>query len=212
MNQRNNNNQQILCCPPMTAESELLKKLKPILLSGVFFYFVFLFLDLFFLDNYNLFLYIVLILCLIFLTVNRCFLVFQFYTLATIFLIFGTALPSLGIIIQCEFKKESKTKDTVKFLIYIILMVFSCILYYFCFEGYKEMRYLFQSMIIGNPQAIPSYMSGLMINTNQQNNNYYDNNDDNNYDNNNNYRNNNNSNNNQGYQAFSGTGYRVGGN
>ena len=207
MNQQNNNNQQAFCCPPMTEESELLKKLKPFLITGIIFYSVLIFLDLFYLNNYNLFLYMVLTLCLTFLAFNRCFLIFQFYTLATIFLIFGTALPCLGIIIQCKFEKDDTTEDIIKFLIYLIIMVFSCILYYFCFEGYKEMRYLFQNMMANNPMAIPGYMSGLIVNTNQQNNNYYGNNDGNNY---NNYNNNNN--NNQGYQAFSGTGYRVGGN
>ena len=198
-NNNNNQQQQVLCCPPMTEESELLKKLKPFLFSGICFYGVLFFLDICYLDDYNLFLYMVLVLSLVFLAINRCFLVFQFYTLATIFLLFGTALPNLGIIIQCEFKKDNTTDGVIKFLIYLATIVFTCILYYFCFKGYKEMRYLFQNMISTNPQAIPGFMGGLMINTNQQNN-YYGNNDGNNYSN------------NQGYQPFSGQGYRVGGN
>ena len=208
MSQQNNdnNNQQFLCCPPMTEETALLKKIKPLLLSGVCFYFILLFLDILYLEDYNLFLYTYLIICLGLLAFNRCFLVFHFYSIATIFLLFGTALPSAGIIIQCKFKKDKTSDDVIKFLIYLSTIVFTCILYYFCFKGYREMKYLFENMISSNPQAIPSYMGGLMINTNQQNYNY-GNNDGNNY---NNYNNNNN--NTRGYQAFSGRGYRVGGN
>ena len=201
-NNNNNQQQQLLCCPPMTEESELLKKLKPLLFSGIIFYFVLFFLDFSYLKDYNLFLYMVLMITLVFLAINRCFLVFHYYTLATIFLLFGTALPKLGIIIQCKFdiEDDSTADSVIKFLIYLATIVFTCVLYYFCFKGYKEMKYLFQNMISTNPQAVPSYigMGGLLINTNQQNN--YGNNDGNNY------------NSNQGYQPFSGQGHRVGGN
>ena len=199
------------CCPPMTEESEVLKKLKPILTAGIIVYCLLLALDIFLLKDGNFFFYIFFIFAVSFLLFNRCFIIFQFYTLGFIFLIFGTAIPGAGIIVQKGDLKLNKTKEIIKFCIYISIIIFSIIFYYFSFEAYKEMRYLFMMRSSSNPQSIPSYMvSGPSIsNNNNYNSNYAYR--TNNNDNNNDSNNNNNNKNTKGFKAFSGKGYRVGG-
>ena len=197
------------CCPPMTEESDVLKKLKPILTIGLVVYCILLVLDLCLLNNGNFLFFLFFIFAVSFLIYNRCFIIFQFYTLACIFLIFGTALPEAGIIIQKEKLNIKESKEIVKFCIYVFIIIFSIIFYYFTFEAYKEMKYLFETRAASNPQLIPSYMvSGQSPSNNSNSNSNYvyrrnDNNDDNN--------NNNNNKQNKGFKAFSGKGYKVGG-
>ena len=197
------------CCPPMTEESDILKKLKPILTVGIVVYCALFVLDLSLLYDGNFFFYLFFIFAVCFLIYNRCFIIFQFYTLGCIFLIFGTALPRAGIIIQNNDLKNSL--DIIRFSIYIFIIIFSIIFYYFSFEAYKEIRYLYLNRSASNPQLNPYMITGPSLSNNNYNNNNY-NNSNNDYRRNNN--DNNNSNNNsqtKGFKAFSGKGYKVGG-
>ena len=210
MNERNNNEENFACCcKPITEESEELKKIKPILIGGLFIYLGLLFLDIFYIKNGLLFNYLFLILCIYFLTFNRCFMIFPIYTLFSIYLVLGNSLPIFGLIIQNKFDYPSKTDAIIIFLIEAFIMVFSCFIFYMGFNAYKEIRYLFEMRVANNPSLIPSYMA---TNANQSNNNYYASNNNNyNNNNNNNYNSNNNNKQNKGFKAFSGKGYAVGG-
>ena len=194
------------CCQAMTEESEELKKLKPMLTGGIIIYAVLIFVDLFYLKDYILFDYLFLLLFLCFLTYNRCYLIFQIYTLFSLFLVFGTAVPGFGKIIQNKFGKQSLVDAIIKFCIYIFIIIFSCFIFYIGFNAYKEIRSLFEARIQNNPQLIPSYMAANSYqSTVNRGNNYNSNNR--NSDNNNNSNNNKN----KGFKAFSGKGYTVGG-
>ena len=215
MNEQNDNQENFACCcQPMTEESEEFKKIKPMLITGLFIYIGLLFLDIFYLRDNNLFDYLFLIICIYCLIFNKCFMIFPIYTLFSMYLVLGTSLPGLGIIVQTKFKKPKTTEAIIIFFIYFFIIFFSCFIFYISFNAYKEIRYLFEMKIANNPNLIPSYMA---TNTTQSNNNYYgsNNNYNSNYNNNNynngNYNNNNNNNQNKGFKAFSGKGYTVGG-
>ena len=207
MNDQNNQEDIGCCCPPMTDESDELKKAKPFLIGGIIIYSVLLILDIIYLDNYNLITYLLLIITLSFFTFNRCFMVFQLFTIISIFLIFGTSIPGMGIIIQIGFKNPDLTVNIIFFIIYLFIIVATCFIFYIGFNAYKEMRYLFEQRVSGNPHLIPSYMAS---NNQGESGNNYD--DGNNYNNNsNNNYNNQNQNSHKGFKAFSGKGYTVGG-
>ena len=198
-----NQNESVCCCPPMAEESEPFKKLKPILIGGIICYIVLLLVDIFYLYDDEFVTFIILIMTLCFLTFNRCFMVFPWYTLFSILLVFQSAIPGCGVIIQNKFENESKSKCILKFVIYIFMIIFSGCIFYFGFTAYKEAKYCFEQRIASNPQLIPSYM--VARNNNDYNNNYNSNNNSNN-----NYNNNNQSSN-RGFVPFSGRGYAVGG-
>ena len=194
------------CCPPMTQDSEELKKIKPIQTIGVFIYIGMLILDICYLKNYDLVTYIILILTLSFFTFNRCFVLFQFFTLICIFLIFQTGIPGMGIQIQTLFQEPNIMEAIILFFIYLFIVVASCIIFFFGFNAYKEMNSLYEQRISANPQLIPSYMANYQGDSGNNYNNY----GGNNY--NNNQNNNQSSSSNKGFKAFSGKGYVVGGN
>ena len=187
----NNNQNQISCCQEIVEDNDVIKKIKPILNLGIVIYIIILFVDLFYLDTRNFGSYIFLTLALYLLSFNKCFYIFQFYTIISILLVFDTIIPKIGIIIQIKFRNG--TDSIIKFGIYMFILIFSVFIFYFSFVGYKEMRYLFNQRG-GTSPLIPSYMPS---NTN-------------NYNSNNNSINNNNKSNSGGFKAFSGKGYRVG--
>ena len=208
------------CCQPLTDENDELKKIKPILVGGIIIYIVLLFLDIIYLYDNNLFTYLMLILSLSFFTFNRCYILFQWFTIIAIFLIFETAIPGMGIRIQTGFNNPSLLEAVINFVIYFFILASTCFIFFFGFVAYKEMKYLFEATVAGNPSLIPSYMA---VNYQGGNGNNYGNNY-NYYSGGNNRRNNNNDDDsednnkrkkskpNKGFTAFSGKGYTVGGN
>ena len=192
MNQpiENNNQDQVSCCQPMVEENDVIKKIKPILKLGIIIYIILTFVDLFYLYTENFFSYIFLSLALFLLSHNKCFFIFQLYTIFSILLVFGTIIPHVGIIIQTNFVNGANS--IIRFCIFIFIIIFSVFIFYFSFVAYKEIKYLL-SQRVGGPQLIPSYMAPNV----------------NNYSSNNN-SNNNNQNKSGGFKAFSGKGYVVG--
>ncbi len=191
----NNNQDQVLCCQPLVEENEELKKLKPFMNAGLIVYIILLVVDLFLLDTRNLMTYLFLCLSVFMMSFNKCFTIFEWYTLFSIILVFGTVIPQIGIIIQIKFRGNN---NIIIFCIDIFILFFSIFIFYFLFLAYKEMKYLFHMKISNSPNLIPGYMSN-----NAQTN-------SNSYNNTNNYNNNNNNNGNSGFKPFSGKGYRVG--
>ena len=215
----NNQEESGCCCQPLTDENDELKKIKPILIGGIIIYTVLLFLDIFYLYDNNLITYLILILSLSFFTFNRCYILFQWFTIIAIFLIFETAIPGMGIRIQTGFKSPSLLEAVINFVIYFFILASTCFIFFFGFVAYKEMKYLFETRIAGNPSLIPSYMAanyqGGNGNNYGNNYNYYsggnnrrnNNNDDDSEDNNKRKK----SKPNKGFTPFSGKGYTVGG-
>ena len=203
------NNQEIgCCCQPLTDESDELKKMKPILFGGIIIYTVLLFVDIAYLGDNNLMTYLFLVLILCFFTFNRCFLLFQWFTIISLFLIFGTSIPGMGIIIQTGFQSPDTIEAIIIFIIYLFIIVATCFIFFIGFNSYKEMRYLYEQKISGNPHLIPSYMAsnyqGESGNNYGGGNNYTSNSINKNY-------NNQNQSSKKGFKAFSGKGYTVGG-
>ncbi len=194
MNQPNENDNQgqVSCCQPMVEENDVIKKIKPLLNIGIMIYIVLTFVDLFYLVTGNFLSYLFLTLALFFLSHNKCFFIFQLYTIFSILLVFGTIIPNVGIIIQINFQNGSD--DVIRFCIFIFIIIFSVFIFYFSFVAYKEIKYLF-SQRAGGPQLVPSYMAPNVNNYNSHNNNS---------------NNNNNQNKSGGFKAFSGKGYVVG--
>ena len=180
------------CCAPMVEESETLKKLKPVLIGGIVIYSILLFLDLIYLGNMLLMDYALIILCLTLMTVNRCYLAFHYYTFLSILLVFSYIFPKCGIIIQLGFPNS---KAIIEFCIQLFTIIFSVLIFYFGFDAYKEMKYLFINKIVSNPQ-LAGFTSGYP----QVENNYSTNSN-----------NNNSKQSKSNFKAFSGKGYRVGG-
>ena len=202
MDSSNNNQENLTCCTPLTEESDSLKHLKPMLIIGLFVYFGIIFLDLFYLGDFQLFEYSFLCIMLYFFIVNRCFMIFPMITILLIYNVVGIALPNLGVIVQNKFEKSSKADSIIKFIIYFFMIIFNCFLFYIGFNAYKEIFYLLKNRIQNNPNLIPSYMAG---NGQYNNNNNYNGNSGYNYN-----ANNNNNNQSKGFKAFSGKGYVVG--
>ena len=197
MNEPNsdNNQDQVFCCQPMVEESEKLKKLKPIINAGILVYVIILIVDLLYLNTRHLMTYLCLCVFLCLMSFNKCFVIFQIYTIISIILVFGTVIPHIGIIIQIKFNGSD---SIVVFCINIFILCFSIVIFYFLFLAYKEMKYLFSIKIDNSSSLIPSYMSSN-DQTNSNRNNYT-----------NNYTNNNNKKGNSGFKPFSGKGTRVG--
>ena len=196
MNSQNNANEEgCCCCGPMMQETEEFKRLKPYLISGIFFYAVLLCLDIFYLGDSNLFYYIILLTCLCFFTFNRCFILLDLYTFLSILLIFIVAIPKIGIIAQKKFRyKGDMSGSFLIFFIYIFVIIFSCFIFYNMFLAYKDLKYNFMSGMGSTPGITPSYMATQNMTSSE---NYSSNN-------------NNNSGQKKGFKAFSGKGYRVG--
>ena len=187
------------CCRPMMEENDELKKYKPILIAGIIIYSVVCLLDSFYLSNWNLFSYVLLIVCLCLMIFNRCYIAFQFYTLLSVIMLFQVIIPNIGIPLQSKFKSENAWGS---FVIYLITFIFYFFYFYYAFKAYKEMKYIFTSNMGNRPQLSNDYV--------QSNNDSYG------YGygysgNNNNYNSNNNTSSTGGFKAFSGKGYTVGG-
>ena len=187
----NDNQDQVLCCQPLVEENDAIKKIKPILNTGLIIYIILLFVDLFYLNTRNLGTYIFLSVSLYLLSFNKCFLIFHMYTIVSILLVFSTIIPYIGIIIQVKFGSSSDI--VIKFCIFVFIVIFSFFIFYFSFVGYREMRY--QYIQRGDrPQFASNYRAPNIANNANYNNN----------------NSNNNTNNRGGFKAFSGKGYRVG--
>ena len=119
------------CCQPLTDENDELKKIKPILIGGIIIYTVLLFLDIIYLYDNNLITYLMLILSLSFFTFNRCYILFQWFTIIAIFLIFETAIPGMGIRIQTGFKSPSLLEAVINFVIYFFILASTCFIFFF---------------------------------------------------------------------------------
>ena len=185
MNEPNsdNNQDQALCCQSLVDDNDKIKKLKPILNAGILIYFIILVVDLLYLNTRNLITYLFLCLCVCMMSFNKCFLIFQMYTIISIILVFGTVIPCIGIIIQIKFEGSN---TIIIFCINIFILIFSIFIFYYLFVAYKEMKYLFNNKINSSPN--------LISNTNNTNN----------------YNNNNNKKGSSGFKPFSGKGTRVG--
>ena len=200
MNEPNDNSQDnILCCQSIIDENNSIKRFIPIINQGIIIYVIILIVDLLYLNTNNLGYYLFLIFCLSLLSFNKLFLVLHVYTIISIYLIFGTIIPRIGIIIQIKFKNGSD--DVIQFCFYFFIIIFSIFYFYFLFIYYKEIKCLFNNRIVDDHHIIPTDIS-----PNNTDNNIYN-------ENNNNSNNNNNQNNqkkNREFKAFSGKGYRVG--
>ena len=184
------------CCPPFVEENDSLKKMKPVLIGGLVIYSILLILDLFYMGGRLLFEYLLIIVCLSFMIFNRCYLAFHYYTFLSIIIVFSYCLPLCGVIIQNIFDIKG---GIILFCINVFILIFSLAFFYFGFQAYKEMKYLFVNRSGSSPQ-----LAGFTSEYPQSDSNY----GSNNYSSNNN---NSNQNKSKGFKAFSGKGYTVGG-
>ena len=198
--QENNEDSGGCCCRPLIEETDSIKKLKPILIAGIIIYTIVLFLDIFYIRGANLFSYVIIILFLCFMVFNRCYMVFPFYVIFSIILLFQVVIPGFGVPLQSKFEGD---RAVGAFVIYLFLFIFFFVYFYFGFKAYKEMNYVFLEKMRNAPQMGNQYAANFI----QSNNNY---NNENNYGS-NNYNYNNNPPSSQGFKAFSGKGYTVGG-
>ena len=181
------------CCPPFVEENDSLKKMKPVLIGGLVIYSILLIVDLFFIGGRLAIDYLFIIICLSFMIFNRCYLAFHYYTFLSIIIVFSYCLPLCGIIIQNKFEID---RGIAFFCINLFILIFSIVFFYFAFQAYKEMKYLFMNRSGSSPQ-LAGFTSGYPQS-------------DSNYGN-SNYNSNQNQNQSKGFKAFSGKGYTVGG-
>ena len=186
------------CCAPFVEENDTLKKMKPILIGGLVIYSILFIVDLLFLGGRLLFNYICIIVCLSLMIFNRCFCAFYYYTFLTIIIVCSYCIPIIGLIIQNLFDIPGAIQV---FCINVFLLIFSVAFFYFSFQAYKEMKYLYMNRSGSSPQ-LAGFTSGYP----QSDANYGSN-----ISNSNSNSNNNNSNSKKGFKAFSGKGYTVGG-
>ena len=183
------------CCAPFVEENDALKKMKPVLIGGLVIYCILIILELFFSSGRLTINYLFVILCLSLMIFNRCYLAFHFYTILSIIIVFSYCLPICGLIIQNEFEIPGAIPA---FCINLFILIFSVVFFYFGFQAYKEMKYLFMNRAGMSPQ-LAGFTSGYA----QSDTNYSSNSSNSN--------NNSNQNKNKGFKAFSGKGYTVGG-
>ena len=183
------------CCAPFVEENDALKKMKPVLIGGLVIYCILIILELFFSSGRLTINYLLVILFLSLMIFNRCYLAFHFYTLLSIIIVFSYCLPICGLIIQNEFEIPGAIPA---FCINLFILIFSVVFFYFGFQAYKEMKYLFMNRSGSSPQ-LAGFTSGYA----QSDTNYGSNSSNSN--------NNSNQNKNKGFKAFSGKGYTVGG-
>ena len=183
------------CCAPFVEENDALKKMKPVLIGGLVIYCILIILELFFSSGRLTINYLFVILCLSLMIFNRCYLAFHFYTLLSIIIVFSYCLPICGLIIQNEFVIPGAIPA---FCINLFILIFSVVFFYFGFQAYKEMKYLFMNRAGMSPQ-----LAGFTSEYAQSDTNYGSNTSNSN--------NNSNQNKNKGFKAFSGRGYTVGG-
>ena len=102
MNEPNsdNNQDQVLCCQSLVDDNDKIKKLKPILNAGILIYFIILVVDLLYLNTRNLITYLFLCLCVCMMSFNKCFLIFQLYTIISITI--------LDYIIRIKYLRKNK--------------------------------------------------------------------------------------------------------
>ena len=195
----NNEETGCCCCRPLMEETESIKKFKPILIGGIVVYTIVLFLDLFYLNGFNLFSYALIITFLCLMTFNRCHIAFTYYTIFSILLLFQNIIPGFGVPAQSNFPTS---KSIGAFVIYLFMFIFYFVFFYFAFQAYKEMKYVFINNLSNRPQLGNQFSADFIQGSN--NNNYG--NSGSSYN-----TNNNNSSSSGGFKAFSGRGYAVGG-
>ena len=183
------------CCGPFVEENDALKKMKPVLVGGLVIYIILLILDLFFNGSRLAIDYLLIIVCLSLMIFNRCYLGFYYYTFLSIIIVFSNCLPICGIVIQNIFDLD---RAVVIFAINLFIIIFSIAFFYFGFQAYKEMKYLFMNRTGMSPQ-LAGFTSG------------YPQSDSNYGSNSSNSNNNSSQNKSKGFKAFSGKGYTVGG-
>ena len=196
----NNEETGCCCCKPLMEETEEIKKFKPILVGGIVVYTIVLFLDLFYLNGFNLFSYALIITFLCLMVFNRCYMAFTYYTIFSVIMLFQNIIPGFGVPLQANFPTN---KSIGAFVIYLFMFIFYFIFFYFAFKAYKEMKYVFINKMSNMPQLANQFGGDFV----QGSNNYNYGNSGSNY--NSNY--NNNSSSSGGFKAFSGRGYAVGG-
>ena len=200
-NDDDNNNAETgcCCCPIITEETEEIKKYKPFLIGGIIIYIIMLFLDLFYLSGVSLFSYGMIIFFLCLMVVNRCYMIFIYYTFFSLIMLFQTIIPGFGVPLQSGFPND---KSIGAFVIYLFMFIFYFAFFYFAFKAYKEMKYTHLNSMRNRPQLSNGLQTDFMQN------NYYGNNYGGNYGN---SGNNNPPPSSGGFKAFSGKGYAVGG-
>ena len=153
----NNNNQEAggCCCQPLMAENETMKKMKPILIAGIIIYGIVGCLDTFYLRNYNLLSYALIVLFLCLMIFNRCFMAFQYYTIFSIILLFQVIIPKFGVPLQTNFKSDNAIGA---FIIYLFTFIFFFFYFYFGFQAYKEMKYVFTNNMSNGPQLSTDFV------------------------------------------------------
>ena len=196
------NEQNVDCCgQPQIEDSEKLKKLKYLLIGGIIVYIVLTGLEIFYFDGSSSTTYIFINLILILFVFNKCFMVYGFYVFMSIFLLFGTAIPRFGLIIQTKFEViYDERSPIVKFIINFFIIIFSVVYFLISFNAYKEIKALFIDRV-GHSPYLANLNQGNSNNGNNSNYVYSSNNRNNNEE----------QNKNKGFKAFSGKGYRVGG-
>ena len=199
----NNQETGFCCCPIMMEETQEIKRFKPILIAGILIYIIVMFLDLFYLNNVNLFSYGLIITFLCLMTFNRCYIAFTYYAIFSIILLFQMIIPGFGIPLQSKFPTS---KSIGSFIIYLFMFIFYFIYFYFGFQAYKEMKYVFTNNMSNRPQLGNQFSADFVQSNNNNYNNYGYQNNGNNYN-----SSSNNSSSSGGFKAFSGKGYQVGG-
>ena len=189
------NNQQDsgCCCQSLIRESDNIKKMKPILIAGIIFYIILAFLDTFYLKNLSFFSYIAIVVFLCLMVFNGCYFFFSMYFIFSTLLLVTNIIPTFGVPLQTGFKSNNAIGA---FIIHFIAFVFYFVYFYFGFKTYKEMKYIFQT-IVGNSPQLSSHLVGE------------DRASYNNYNGNN--TNQSTPSTSKGFKAFSGKGYTVGG-
>ena len=181
------------CCQSLIRESDNIKKMKPILIAGIIFYIILAFLDTFYLKNLSFFSYIAIVVFLCLMVFNGCFFFFSIYFIFSTLLLVTNIIPTFGVPLQTGFKSNNAIGA---FIIHFIAFVFYFVYFYFGFKTYKEMKYIFQT-IVGNSPQLSSHLVGE------------DRASYNNYNGNN--TNQSTPSTSKGFKAFSGKGYAVGG-
>ena len=181
------------CCQSLIRESDNIKKMKPILIAGIIFYIILAFLDTFYLKNLSFFSYIAIVVFLCLMVFNGCYFFFSMYFIFSTLLLLTNIIPTFGVPLQTGFKSNNAIGA---FIIHFIAFVFYFVYFYFGFKTYKEMKYIFQT-IVGNSPQLSSHLVGE---DRAAYNNYNGNN-----------TNQSTPSTSKGFKAFSGKGYTVGG-
>ena len=144
------------CCQSLIRENDNIKKNKPILIAGIIFYIILAFLDTFYLKNLSFFSYIAIVVFLCLMVFNGCYFFFSMYFIFSTLLLVTNIIPTFGVPLQTGFKSNNAIGA---FIIHFIAFVFYFVYFYFGFKTYKEMKYIFQT-IVGNSPQLSSHLVG----------------------------------------------------